>query len=222
MVMTAERVWIGNGTRPVCGVRLQPEAALGTAVVVHGYGGCKEEQLGLAWRIADAGFAALAIDHRGHGENKGLLDEGVLEDVEAAIALARGGGRVVAIGHSSGGRMALVSSADFAIGISPAPATESGAETRRMLANLRGYRVRETRPEINFENLRSLPAWRPDPERQLVLYGSRDIPEIIAGARLAGENGVRVVELAGALHTDIFLLEETFRIVVAQLRTWLC
>lgn len=36
---------------------IEPAAPKGAAVVIHGYGGCKEEQLGMAWRIAEKGLA---------------------------------------------------------------------------------------------------------------------------------------------------------------------
>ncbi len=67
-------------------VILEPPDSRGAAVVVHGYGGCKEEQLGFGWRVAEVGITVCIIDHRGHGEHKLPLDEDVLQDVETAAA----------------------------------------------------------------------------------------------------------------------------------------
>jgi dienelactone hydrolase len=46
-----------------------PESPRGGAAVVHGYGGCKEQMLGISARLAEEGWASLAIDIRGHGEH---------------------------------------------------------------------------------------------------------------------------------------------------------
>ncbi|MGH7372459.1 MAG: alpha/beta hydrolase, partial [Candidatus Methylomirabilales bacterium] len=51
-----------------------PEAPRGGAAVVHGYGGCKEQMLGISARLAEEGWAALALDLRGHGEHPAPLD----------------------------------------------------------------------------------------------------------------------------------------------------
>jgi alpha-beta hydrolase superfamily lysophospholipase len=100
-------------------IRIIPNDPIGAAVIVHGYGGSKEEQLGLAWRVAGSGLATYAIDLRGHGQHPLELDDAVKDDAELAIQYARSHGSVVAMGHSLGGRLALMSSADFAIGTSP-------------------------------------------------------------------------------------------------------
>lgn len=50
-------------------LKLTPTASKGGVVVAHNYGGSKEEMLGLALRIAKAGFTTGVIDLRGHGEN---------------------------------------------------------------------------------------------------------------------------------------------------------
>ncbi len=200
---------------------LEPSVSHGAAVVVHGYGGCKEEQLGLAWRVAHAGIRACVIDHRGHGEHKLPLDEDVLQDVEIVIKYCRSFGKVAAIGHSSGGRLCLISSADFAIGLSPALKTTYSAETQRLINDFRSYRVREAYSGVNFEVLKKLPVPQPiDNTRTLILFGSRDVPEIVSSCKELRAKGNRIVEIDRALHNDIFLLEETFRHVVKKLTEW--
>ena len=66
-------------------VTLTPASPRGSVVEVHGYGGCKEEQLGLAWRIAEIGLKTSVIDLTGHGEHMLPLDHNVLQDVEMSI-----------------------------------------------------------------------------------------------------------------------------------------
>ena len=75
----------------------------------------KKEQLGPGWRVAEAGLLACVIDLRGHGEHSFPLDELAGSEIDAAIRYCRSFGNVTAIGHSLGGRLALLSDADFCI-----------------------------------------------------------------------------------------------------------
>ena len=160
-------------------------------------------------------------DLRGHGEHKLPLDKDVLWDVETAIAYCRSFGKVAAIGHSSGGRLCLISSADFAVGISPPLQTTYSAETRRIINDLRSYRVRESFPGVNFEILKTLPMWQVVNNKQaLILFGSRDVPEIVSSCKELRAKGKHVIEIDRAFHNDIFLLEETFGQVVKKLNGW--
>jgi len=127
----------GRGFEVPC-IALMPPVARGSVILVHGYGGCKEEQLGLAWRMTEIGLKTCVIDLRGHGEHKLALDRNVLDDVEAAIEHGRTLGTVAAVGHSLGGRLGLISSADFTIGISPALQTTYSAGTRQIIDTMRG------------------------------------------------------------------------------------
>ena len=70
--MEIERETIyGDGFTVPC-VTFKPSNSRGAVILVHGYGGSKEEILGLAWRIAENRFTTCAIDLRGHGEIKGV------------------------------------------------------------------------------------------------------------------------------------------------------
>ena len=219
--MEIQREFIQADGFGIPSILLTPPVSHGAAVIVHGYGGCKEEQLGLAWRVAEIGITACVIDHRGHGEHQLPLDENVLQDVEAAIEYCQRFGKVAAIGHSSGGRLCLISSADFAIGISPALKTIYSAETQRIIKELRSYRVRELFSGVNFEIMKKLPVPESmDNRRTLILYGSRDVPEIASSCKELKTKGFHVIEIDHALHNDIFLLEETFSRVAKKLGEW--
>ena len=54
----------------------------------------------------------------------------------------------------------------------------------------------------------------------LILYAERDAPEIAAGCKALKNTGVRVVQVPGALHSDIFLLVEACAMVRDQIREW--
>lgn len=206
----------GNGFHVPC-IFITPPAPVGIAVIVHGYGGSKEEQLGLAWRVAETGLAACAIDLRGHGEHMLPLDMKVLDDVEAAIRHCRSYGKVTVIGHSMGGRMALLSSADAVIALSPAVCPTYGPPIHRIIESW-SHKVREPSKAFCFDVLERMPVWKPDGKRQtLIIYGSRDMPEIARSCQKLKELGVPTVEITQALHSDIFLLEPTIEAIKREL-----
>src|SRR5271157_97020 len=217
-----ERLSIQGTGCDVPGVLLMPVQPSGAAVIVHGYGGNKEEQLGLAWRVAEAGIAACSIDLRGHGEHQAAMDDDILQDVDAAVKFCRRYGKVTAIGHSLGGRLALLSDADYAIAISPAFSKAYSAQTREKLTAMRSYRVREAYPGQNFDVLMKMPVWQyENSKKALVIFGERDVPDIVNSCNDLKSRGVHVFRIDNAVHSDIFLLEETFRIITGQLDEWL-
>ena len=206
---------------PVPCIAVMPASPAGAVVVVHGYGGCKEEMLGLAVRAAERNIAAYAIDLAGHGESARSMDGNLASDLEFAIGHARRHGAVAAIGHSLGGRLALVSSADFAVGISPALASSYGARTRAILGSARDSRVRQSTLEVVFATLAGLPPFQPRPDHPArLLYGARDVPEIAAACRAWAERGVPTLEIEDARHSDICVLERTFDDVSTTLAVW--
>ena len=218
--MKIERKYVArDGFRVPC-IFLVPPGADSAAVVIHGYGGCKEEPLGLAWRIAESGVAACTLDLRGHGEHEMPLDEHLNDDLEAVIDHCRNFGRITAIGHSLGGRLALISSADHSIGISPAYLKEYSTQTYETIRNARDYRTRSKYPGQIFDILRDLPVWQPKPGKEdMVIYGSRDIPEIRAACEGVRDQ-MQVLVVEKALHNDIFMLEATYGAIIKQLSDW--
>lgn len=195
----------------------------GYVLVVHGYGGCKEEQLGLAWRIAQKGFTSVAIDLRGHGENENFFDENIFEGVRIAVEQLKELGKVVAIGHSLGGRLSLISQADFKIGISPVLSKTYSPKTVSLIKEIRGHRTREIRQGILFETLHELPLWNEKCKSQsMFLYASQDVPEIMADCSRLKEEGNLVMQIDNSRHADIFLNELTFLQIEKQLKDWFC
>jgi dienelactone hydrolase len=201
-------------------VILTPINSHGAAVVVHGYGGCKEESLGLAWRIAEKGFTTGAIDLRGHGEHSLDLDENILLDLETAISYFQSFGNVTAVGHSLGGRLSLISSADFAIGISPALSKAFSPQTQGLIKQLRDHRVHKSSYPSIFDILGNLPSLEFDDDKALLIYGSLDVPEVMSECRTFKSEGFPVTEINQVLHGDSFLVENTFHIISDKMREW--
>jgi hypothetical protein len=201
---------------------LTPSNSIGASVITHGYGGCKEEQLGLAYRVAEIGITTCVIDLRGHGENTNLFDGNILLDIEGVIKYCRNlGQKVVAIGHSLGGRLSLISSADYAVGISPALDKNFSEKTQEILNNMRGYRVNESTDENLFKIIEKLPLLEEDDSpNRMIIHGSRDVPEIINSSSNLKRNGLLVKEVNNALHNDIFTVEDTFKYLIEQLGIW--
>jgi hypothetical protein len=141
--------------------------------------------------------------------------------VELAILHARKSGRVVAIGHSLGGRLSLMSSADFAMGISPPLDGSYGARTEELLKKLRGYRVVTDSPGKVFDLLAKIPDWEDNDEsRSMIIYGSRDVPEIVESCDRLRATKDNVLRIEGALHSDTYLMEMTFKVIDGQLAKW--
>ncbi len=184
----------GDGCK-IPAILIKPADPRGAAVIVHGYGGNKEEQLGLGWRVAEAGLVVCVIDLRGHGEHPLPLDGGAGADLDAAIRFCRFYGKVAAIGHSFGGHLALLSNADYRIAISPSIKRPLSEHTQTMLKNKRSYRVRPS----DFEAVRviheQLPIWEPtqDIGNTLIIFAEWDIPEISSGCIELKNVGARVV-----------------------------
>jgi len=201
-------------------VVLKPVNPKGTAVIVHGYGGCKKEMLGLSWRIAEFGFTTCAIDLRGHGEHPLDFDKNILLDQETTISYFKGFGKVTAIGHSLGGRFSLISNADFKIGISPAIAERFAQQTQDVTKQQRDYRVRKPSNLSVFDILNELPMVKFDETKSMIIYGSQDIPEIVSDCKKYESQGLPVTQIEEVIHRDSFLHERTYQIINKKMQDW--
>jgi dienelactone hydrolase len=90
-----------------------PEQRPPAVILVHGLTADRVNTSALARRIAQNGYGVLAIDVRGHGENRNPFDErGLRDDLKTAVEFLRqsslvDGSRVVVVGHSMGAGAAL-------------------------------------------------------------------------------------------------------------------
>lgn len=192
--------------------RIFREGSRGTALLLHGFGGNKEEMLGLGWRLAEFGFDSVSVDMRGHGENNSPMNSELVADANALAAAIRSDKPVIAVGHSLGGRIALLSEVDYRIGISPAIGNSFPREMQQMINFMRRYRVAEDSEDV-FSVLDEMPnITKLDTIRDFIVFGSRDVPEIMARCReIAETDNVRTIDMAQ--HGDIFLYEKTYRAI---------
>jgi len=164
------------------GFLLSPGSPRGGAVVCHGYGASKEEMLGVAAAIAEKGTAALAIDLCGHGENTEPIGPAMLGELEAALAFVRRFGKAAVVGHSLGGRLALMSSADVMVAMSPSVMVQMSPQGKWMFENLPSPAVREPYSGYVLELLEKLGPVPGQGRPCLLLYSERDIQGLLDGA----------------------------------------
>jgi dienelactone hydrolase len=127
-----------RGRGPAAFLEPPPRDARPPAVVLmHGFAGDRLSLSSLARRLATAGYAVLAIDARGHGENRNPMGRGFVrsdafyQEFAAAVDYLRSsplvdGARIAVMGHSMGASAAL----DFATrdsGIDAAVAISGGS-----------------------------------------------------------------------------------------------
>jgi dienelactone hydrolase len=185
---------------------LAPDASpRGAAVVIHPYGGTKEQMLAVALGLAEKGIACLLPDLCGHGENHAEIGVGMLEEMEGSLRYARRFGPTTAVGISLGGRLALMSSADCMVAISPAVVTEISPQGKWMFENFPSPAVREPYSGYVTELLDKLGPVPKHDRPCLLLYAERDIPMILEGAAglKAGLAGAEVRYVTKDIRPDI-------------------
>ncbi len=179
-------------------------------MVSHGYGGTKEEMLGLALAFAKQGWSTVAIDLRGHGSHPAALDPGLLNDINGAVDHMRRFGTTVAVGHSLGGRLALASDVDRAIGFSPSIVRGISETGRAMMTTFTSPRVREDHPGYLLEVVAEMPPIPDNGKPRFIAHSEADVPGILTGLKhlsLANLERVEVPPLYTQAATDPRLLE---------------
>ncbi|WNI17865.1 alpha/beta fold hydrolase [Actinacidiphila sp. ITFR-21] len=114
--VSARRLETSRGSFAVLDAAPGPDAPpLGTALLVPGFTGSKEDFLDLLPPLTGAGFRAVAVDGRGQHESGGPREESAYAQAElaadvvaqsAALAAGPGGGPLHLLGHSLGGHIA--------------------------------------------------------------------------------------------------------------------
>jgi dienelactone hydrolase len=159
-----------------------PDSVRGGAVLIPPYGSTKEHMLGIAAALGEVGIAGLPIDLCGHGDNRAAIGALMRDEMESALRYVRRFGRTAAVGISLGGRLALMSSADCMVAISPAVVAEISPQGQWMFTNFPSPAVREPYSGYVVELLEALGPVPSHDRPCLLLYAERDIPAILEGA----------------------------------------
>lgn len=194
---------------------LLPQDSRKNAVVLHGYGGTKEETLGLGLAAAAAGYAAYVPDLPGHGAHPETLTGDSIREFAASL---RSAGFAAAIGHSLGGLVTMVLKTGTVCLLSvPLEAKFTGKKSE-LLWVLRARRVREKKPYAGLEEaFTALGATWPEPP-VLLLYAARDLPVCLAAAARGKETGWEVRAVRGTGHLDVVSAPETLAAVTSWLK----
>jgi len=196
----------GSNGHTIPALLLTPEVSpVGGALVIHPYGGTKEQMLAVTLGLAEKGIACLLPDLCGHGENHAAIGVGMLQEMEAGLEYARRFGSTAAVGISLGGRLALMSSADCMVAISPAVVSEISPQGKWMFENFPSPAVREPYSGYVAELLDKLGPVPKHARPCLLLYAERDIPMILEGAAglKAGLGGAEVRYVTRDIRPDI-------------------
>ena len=164
------------------GYLFSADSPRGGVVVCHAYGGSKVHMLGIAAAVAERGAAALAVDLCGHGENSAPIGPAMRDEMESAIAYVRRFGKTGVIGHSLGGRLALMSTAHVSVAMSPSVMVQMSPQGKWMFENLPSPGVREPYPGYVLELLEKLGPVPAHDRPCLLLYAERDIQALLDGA----------------------------------------
>ena len=187
-------------------------------ILCHGFSGDTAMTSALARRIAKAGYAVIAIDFRGHGENRNPFEisgDGVQlrEDIDAALLYARSqprfdGQRVALAGHSMGA-FAVVSHAQQDPGVAAVVAI-SGAG---------GLRGPFSPPNTLFIWAAHDPAGLRKNARELAakLAGLEQLVPDKTYGEVDHGTGVRTTEVPGVDHITILYSAEAARRIVEWL-----
>jgi len=193
---------------------IEPDSPKGTVLLLHGYGGSKEEMLPLAYRLALAGWAGLAIDLPGHGQNKEIFNYEKAMELLEKVMVGRYGPRAI-VGHSIGGRLALKQKLPT-VAISPPRALEFTGSRSEMLKVLRPTRVREEKPYSGLRAiLRKLIGDYGEGVASITIYGGHDLKTVKDFANSRRELGKEVMMIKGAGHLDIISAEGVLKAVPA-------
>jgi uncharacterized protein len=177
----------------------------GGVVVLHGADSCKESHYDFARLLRSSGLAAVCFDQRGHGESRGALGAGALDDV-AAVRTLLPPGPVGLRGSSMGGWTAIAAAgrvgASAVVAISPA--TSDG-----LLRGLRDGRFafRADRPALEevlvAQDLED--SARRLGERLLLLHADGDatVPVEHSHRLHAAAPGSRLVAVPGGHHRSV-------------------
>lgn len=186
-------------------------------LIIHGYGGCKEEILGLAVGLAARlPLKLLVFDLPGHGDaaNEPLTLAAARDAVATATAVLDN--PAFFVGHSLGARIGLLGGPETAVCISmPGAARFEGSRTD-LLRTLRARRVNEASPLSGLAEV--LANGAAPAARTLLICAGRELESVSELAAAWREQGIPCREIRDSSHNDIVSAHETLEVAAAWLK----
>jgi dienelactone hydrolase len=200
---------------PPFGQTLSFDPPAPVVVLCHGFAADNAMTSALARRIAKAGYAVIAPDFRGHGENRNPLGPtadglGLREDIDAALLYARtqprfDGQRIALVGHSMGA-FAVLAHAQNDPGIAAVVPISGGRELTGPFSPPNTFFIWAAGdPDRTRQRGRELAA---------KLAGKEQLVEDKTYGELEHGTGVRMSEVAGTDHITILYSAEAARRIV--------
>jgi len=175
------------------------------AVLLHGYGGKKEEMLFMGLFLVEKGFECLLFDLPGHGEREDFLE---FSSVDNFLRGLKGEKFSLAIGHSLGARIALLLKAEFYVLLSPPLTPEFKGSKKELLKTLRARRVREKRVFTGLEELlKKLEVPSLSAKKCFLFYSFADLASVKDFVK-AFNDRVKAICIKDSFHTDIVTSKE--------------
>lgn len=199
-------------------------------ILLHGYGGRKEDMLPVALALhrevsglsanddrgdAPEGISCIIPDIPGHGENKNVLN---IENVRTLISrigqIINSSGKVLLIGHSMGSVIALNTGASRIVAISPPGEGFFDGNKKDMLRLLRARRVNEQVPYEGLKNILSEYYTENISKDCLLLYAGDEIRSVRQYVKLQSErNGLESIGITDSGHLDIVNSSQTIKVI---------
>lgn len=194
------------------------KSAYHPVVLIHGYGGCKEEMLPFAVRLGMAGFKCYIPDLPGHGENKNIFS---LKEAGALIGKINSDFasklEPAVVGHSIGVLLAFNTKASNIVAISPpAPQlTDFGGSRTQMLKTLRARKVVEETPYAGLREILKKMQYPSKKVNSLIVYAKNDLSSIIENAcNLSKKYLCDLKKLPDVDHNDIINAAQTANLTI--------
>lgn len=196
-------------------IRLVPKKYEREALLIHGYGGSKEEMLPLGFRLAAAGIGCLMTDLPGHGNSGGLFDH---ETATAALnAILKRHRFDVLVGHSVGALLAAA--ADYpAVCLSPPLDVYFEGNIKELVTVLRARGVREKKYFAGLKDVIEKTRLDFGEKRICVIYGYGDLKTVKDFALRAKKAGIETLEVKDASHRDIVTSSATAGMTVGWIK----
>lgn len=186
-------------------------------LIIHGYGGCKEEILGLAVGLAARlPLRLLLFDLPGHGSaaEEPLTLAAAREKVAAAVAALDE--PAFFVGHSLGARVGLLSGLELAVCISMPGAARFEGSRADLMRTLRVRQVNEAAPLSGL--LEVLANGAAPAARTQLLCAGRELESVTELAAAWRGQGIPCIEVEGSGHNDIVSVPLTWEVTAAWLK----
>lgn len=200
-------------------LELRPDKGKSCLVLLlHGYGGCKEEMLPIATKLNMLGYVCYIPDLPGHGKNKQAF---CLDETEVFIDKINSDfvalSETTIIGHSVGALIAFNTNVENVVSISP-PVPQiidfEGSKTK-MLKTLRVRRVIENAPFAGLREILNKMHYPAKGANSLIVHAKNDLSSIIENSKeLSKKYACALKIIQNANHNDIVSANQTTTLII--------